>query len=109
MGKKLPRVYLTVVLFMFGIGLRTNFLKNVYPHLINSFVLITSESDLSSPSNLRYLEESDSKIIHWFGQNRQYDASKVKKFTHIPIGKLDRLEESRDWKTVIFYFRYQLL
>ena len=72
------------------------FFKNVYPHLINSFVLITGESDVPSPSNLRYLEESDSKIIHWFGQNGQYDASKIKKFTHIPIGKLDRVDESRD-------------
>ncbi|CAF3683834.1 unnamed protein product [Rotaria socialis] len=62
------------------------FFKNVYPHLKSSFVLITGEGDVSSPSHLNYLEESNSKIIHWFGQNGQFDVSRVKKFTHIPIG-----------------------
>ncbi len=64
------------------------FFHFVYPYLINDFVLITGEGDLSSPNNLQYLERSDSKIIHWFGQNGQYDTSKSKKFTHIPIGNL---------------------
>ncbi|CAF4410713.1 unnamed protein product, partial [Rotaria magnacalcarata] len=62
------------------------FLKNVYPYLENSFVLITGEGDLSFPSHLKYLDGPDSKIIHWFGQNVQYDLSAVKKFTHIPVG-----------------------
>lgn len=62
------------------------FFNNVYPHLQNNFVLITGEGDLSSPVHLEYLESSDSKIIHWFGQNGQYHVSKSKKFTHIPIG-----------------------
>lgn len=59
----------------------------VYPHLINHFILITGEGDLSSPNDLQHLERSDSKIIHWFGQNGQYDVSRSEKFTHIPIGK----------------------
>jgi hypothetical protein len=63
------------------------FFNIIYPHLINDFILITGEGDLSSPNDLQYLERSDSKIIHWFGQNGQYDVSKSKKFTHIPIGK----------------------
>ncbi len=63
-----------------------DFFKFAYPHLINDFVLITGEGDLSSPNDLQYLERSDSKIIHWFGQNGQYDVSASKKFTHIPIG-----------------------
>lgn len=64
-----------------------NFFRYIYPYLINDFVLITGEGDLSSPNDLQYLERSDSKIIHWFGQNGQYDVIKSKKFTHIPIGK----------------------
>jgi len=64
------------------------FFKRVYPHLQNDFVLITGEGDLSSPTHLEKLEASNSKIIHWFGQNGQYDVSKSKKFTHIPIGNL---------------------
>jgi hypothetical protein len=62
------------------------FFAEVYPHLQNNFVLITGEEDMSSPTHLELLEASDSKIIHWFGQNGQYDVSKSKKFTHIPIG-----------------------
>jgi hypothetical protein len=68
------------------------FFNLIYPHLINDFVLITGEGDLSSPNNLQYLERSDSKIIHWFGQNGQYDVSKSKKFTHIPIGKKQKMK-----------------
>lgn len=64
------------------------FFIKIYPHLINSFVLITGEGDEPSPSNLTYLEQDDSKIIHWFGQNGQIDATKSNKFTHIPIGEL---------------------
>jgi len=62
------------------------FFDKVYPHLKNKFVLITGEGDLSS-SNIEYLERNDSKIIHWFGQNGEYDLSRSNKFTHIPIGK----------------------
>jgi len=62
------------------------FFAQVYPHLKNDFVLITGEGDMSSPTHLEKLEAPDSKIIHWFGQNGQYDVSKSKKFTHIPIG-----------------------
>lgn len=63
------------------------FFADVYPHLIHKFVLITGEGDLSSPI-LEYLELTDSKIIHWFGQNGEIDSSTSKKFTHIPIGKV---------------------
>ena len=62
------------------------FFGQVYPYLKNDFVLITGEGDLSSPHDLDYLTRPDSKIIHWFGQNGQYDVSKSSKFTHIPIG-----------------------
>jgi hypothetical protein len=64
------------------------FFTQVYPHLQNDFVLITGEGDMSSPTHMEYLERSDSKIIHWFGQNGQYDTSRTKKFTHIPLGSL---------------------
>ena len=63
------------------------FFTNIYPHLINKFVLITGEGDLSSPTHLEQLHHPESKIIHWFGQNGQIDASSSTKFTHIPIGK----------------------
>ncbi len=65
-----------------------DFFQTVYPHLQNDFVLITGEGDVSSPTHLQELEAPNSKIIHWFGQNGQYDVSKSKKFTHVPIGKL---------------------
>jgi hypothetical protein len=64
------------------------FFTQVYPHLQNDFVLITGEGDISSPTHMEYLERSNSKIIHWFGQNGQYDTSRNKKFTYIPIGNL---------------------
>jgi hypothetical protein len=64
------------------------FFDKVYPYLQNDFILITGEGDMSSPTHLEYLDGSNSKIIHWFGQNGQYDVSKSKKFTHIPIGNL---------------------
>lgn len=63
------------------------FFKNIYPQLINDFVLITGEGDLSSPTHLEYLNHPQSKIIHWFGQNGQIHAGENTKFTHIPIGK----------------------
>jgi hypothetical protein len=63
------------------------FFDTVYPYLINKFVLVTGEGDLSSPETLEHLQQSDSKIIHWFGQNGKYPASTIDKFTHIPIGK----------------------
>jgi len=62
------------------------FFTQVYPHLINRFVLITGEGDNSAPTHLEILDAPDSKIIHWFGQNGQYSPSKTNKFTHIPIG-----------------------
>jgi hypothetical protein len=64
------------------------FFDKVYPHLQNDFVLITGEDDNSSPIHLEHLDGPNSKIIHWFGQNGQYDVSKSKKFTHLPIGNL---------------------
>ena len=69
------------------IWVMNEFFEKVYPYLQNSFVLITGEGDVSSPTHIEHLERSDSKIIHWFGQNGQYDVSRSKKFTHIPKGK----------------------
>jgi hypothetical protein len=64
------------------------FFGKVYPHLSNKFVLITAQGDASSPGRyLPYLENAESKIIHWFGQNSEIHSAKSKKFTHIPIGK----------------------
>ena len=63
------------------------FFEKVYPHLINDFVLITGEGDLSSPCHLEHLHQPQSKIIHWFGQNGQINVTSSTKFTHIPIGK----------------------
>ncbi|CAF0816035.1 unnamed protein product [Adineta ricciae] len=74
------------------------FFTDVYPHLIHRFVLITGEGDLSSPI-LDYLERTDSKIIHWFGQNGAIASSTSKKFTHIPIG-LQCYEMAEAMKTI---------
>ncbi|CAF0862301.1 unnamed protein product [Adineta ricciae] len=64
-----------------------SFFRFIYPYLINEFVLVTGEGDMSSPTHLTHLVEPNSKIIHWFGQNGQYDVSAYEKFTHLPIGK----------------------
>ncbi|CAF4853791.1 unnamed protein product [Rotaria socialis] len=65
----------------------SSFFQRIYPYLQNEFVLITGQSDISVPNKyLRYLERSDSKVIHWFGQNGDISASESKRFTHIPIG-----------------------
>jgi hypothetical protein len=64
------------------------FFSEIYPHFRNQFVLITGQGDLQAPGqHLHYLEKSDSKIIHWFGQNGDINASRTERFTHIPIGK----------------------
>ena len=70
------------------------FFYYVYPYIQNDFVLITGEGDLSSPTHMTLLEASDSKIIHWFGQNGQYDVLRSRKFTHIPIGNVVTLDSS---------------
>lgn len=64
-----------------------HFFIQVYPKIINTFVLITGESTLSVPNqfNRRYLTSSISKVIHWFGQNGDLHYSN-EKFTSIPIG-----------------------
>jgi hypothetical protein len=68
------------------------FFRKVYPHLSNKFVLITGQSDASSPGRyLSHLEDDDSKIIHWFGQNSDIYSSKNNKFTPIPLGKNSKL------------------
>ncbi len=68
------------------------FFGKVYPYLNNEFVLITAQGDASSPDRyLSYLENAESKIIHWFGQNAEIYSPKNSKFTHIPIGKNTKL------------------
>lgn len=62
------------------------FFDYVYPNLINNFILITGEGDQPAPVRLDILNAADSKIIHWFGQNGQYNHGDQPKFTHIPIG-----------------------
>ena len=65
-----------------------DFFDKVYPYLTNGFLLITGQSDRSSPGRyLSYLENASSKIIHWFGQNSEIYSSKSTRFTPIPIGK----------------------
>ncbi len=65
-----------------------SFFSDIYPHFRNKFVLITAQGDSSAPGpHLHYLERADSKIIHWFGQNGDINASTSERFTHIPIGK----------------------
>ncbi|CAF1326393.1 unnamed protein product [Adineta steineri] len=65
----------------------SSFFSNIYPYLMYKFVLITGQGDDPMPSRFhRYLEESDSKIIHWFGQNGDINATSNEHFTHIPIG-----------------------
>ena len=78
------------------IFVKTDFLENfflyIYPYLVNHFVLISGQGDASSPGMyLFYLHHSDSKIIHWFGQNSDIEFSQSKKFTPIPIGKSSNL------------------
>ena len=66
----------------------STFFSDIYPYFRNQFVLITAQGDTSAPGPyLDYLKGANSKIIHWFGQNGDIDASTSKRFTHIPIGK----------------------
>lgn len=65
-----------------------DFFEKVYPYLRNKFVLISGQSDGLAPGPyLSYLENENTKIIHWFGQNPDIYASQNSKFTPIPIGK----------------------
>ncbi len=88
------RIHATVAYLPYGsiLYIKTDslsdFFSNIYPNFRNKFVLITGQGDGVVPGpHLHYLEENNSKIIHWFGQNGDIDASKSKRFTHIPIGK----------------------
>ncbi len=68
-----------------------SFFSKIYPYLLNKFILITGQGDTHVPSQyLHYLDSSDSKLIHWFGQNGDITAERSERFTHIPIGK-DRI------------------
>ncbi|CAM4968197.1 unnamed protein product [Rotaria socialis] len=65
----------------------SRFFQTIDPRLQNQFVLITGQSEISVTENeLNYLARSDSKIIHWFGQNGCINASQSERFTNIPIG-----------------------
>jgi hypothetical protein len=66
-----------------------SFFSDIYPYLLNNFVLITGQGGTQTPGKyLRYLHDPDSKIIHWFGQNGDINAARSKHFTHIPVGKI---------------------
>jgi hypothetical protein len=66
-----------------------SFFSDIYPYLLNNFVLITGQGGTQTPGKyLRYLHDADSKIIHWFGQNGDISAARSKHFTHIPVGKI---------------------
>ena len=63
------------------------FFSEIYSNLKNNFVLITAQGDASAPAAyLKYLNDPNSKIIHWFGQNGDIDESASRRFTHLPIG-----------------------
>lgn len=65
-----------------------SFFSKVYPSLKNPFVLVTAQGDEGTPgSYITYLDDPNSKIIHWFGQNGGINATRSARFTHIPIGK----------------------
>ena len=74
------------IIYVWG-EIMNQFFSKVYPHIKNNFVLITGNGVLPAPNKIAYLEASDSKIIHWFGQNGRIDAQTSKKFTHIPVGE----------------------
>ena len=68
------------------------FFSKIYPYIQHPFVLITGQGDASAPGDyLHHLHASDSKIIHWFGQNADIDSTTSAKFTPIPIGTSLRL------------------
>lgn len=71
------------------------FFNNIYPLISKPFVLITGECDLTVPAHhLRFVQDSDSKVMHWFGQNGEIFSDKSVRFTQIPIG-LNCFEQSR--------------
>jgi hypothetical protein len=61
----------------------SNFFKKIHPKITCKYIIVTHNSDESSPGKyLNYLE--DKKIIAWFAQNIDYN--KNKKMIPIPIG-----------------------
>ena len=72
-----------------------SFFDDVYPALLNNFVLITGQGGTQTPGDyVRHLESADTKIIHWFAQNGDIDALRSDRFTHIPVGKLRRYSDT---------------
>jgi hypothetical protein len=65
-----------------------HFFKNIFPHINSKFILISNNSDFSSPG--KYIKELyDEKIIHWFGTNPSMKNND--KFTSLPLGILNRI------------------
>lgn len=63
-----------------------NFFLNYHPYIASKYILITHNSDYSSPGIFyNYLE--DKKMVHWFGANPSVIHSK---FTPIPTGVHNR-------------------
>jgi hypothetical protein len=72
-----------------------SFFANTYPILRHQFVLITGQGGTQTPGDyVRYLESTDTKIIHWFAQNGDIDAARSDRFTHIPVGRLRTYDSS---------------
>lgn len=70
-----------------------HFFKNIFPRIKNKFILITNNSDFSSPG--KYISELyDEKIIHWFGSNPSIKNNP--KFTSLPLGVLNK---THHWTT----------
>lgn len=74
------------IIYVRGIAVK-QFFAEVYPTLINKFVLITGEGDDTMPHDASLLDRPDSKILHWFAQNGGIEPGRSSKFTHIPIGE----------------------
>jgi len=65
------------------------FCLTILPEIKSKIILITHNTDLSSPGNYLELISNNSNIVHWFGVNSDLKLKNIK-FTPIPLGLSNR-------------------
>jgi hypothetical protein len=61
------------------------FFRDFYPLIKVPFVLVSGDTDASSPE--KHVDRlKDEKLLHWYGQNSDINASQYAKYTAIPLG-----------------------
>lgn len=82
-----------------------DFVKNVLNKIEAKFILITHNSDLSSPNKFKYLL-NDARIKVWFGLNPDYQENS--KFVHIPLGLINAKSSLENTEIILNSHRNQI-